>query len=204
MSATAMPDTRNKTSAKDTDMISPHLRQNAREIQRFGTVIQDLPIGLDAKTREKTCAFLNVLLADTICLRDMYKKAHWQVGGPTFYQLHLLLDKHYEEQNALVDMIAERIQMLGGVAVAMAPDVAGMTRIKSVPRGREETTVMISRLLEAHEMILIDTRARAHEASEMGDEGTNDLLVSNLLRTNEMQVWFLSEHLVRMPLTDAR
>lgn len=204
MSATPMPATRTKAENKVTDMITPHLRQNAREIQRFGTVIPDLPIGLDAKAREKVCAFLNVLLADTMCLRDMYKKAHWQIAGPTFYQLHLLLDKHFTEQSELVDLIAERIQMLGGVSVAMAHDVAEMTRVREVPRGREEAPVMISRLLEAHEMILTDARSRAREAAELGDEGTNDLLVSNLVRTNEMQVWFMSEHLVNMPLTDAR
>ena len=204
MSATAMPSTRTKAETKITDMITPHLRQGAREIQRFGTVIPDLPIGLDAKVREKVCAFLNVLLADTMCLRDMYKKAHWQVAGPTFYQLHLLLDKHFGEQSELVDEIAERIQMLGGVSVAMANDVAEMTRVKPAPRGREEAPVMMARLLEAHEMILMDARSRARQASELGDEGTNDLLVSDLVRTNERQVWFLSEHLVEMPLTDAR
>ncbi len=204
MSATAMPDTRAKTTSKITDMISPHLRQNAREIQRFGTVIPDMPNGLDAKVREKVCTFLNVLLADTMCLRDLYKKAHWQIAGPTFYQLHLLLDKHFAEQSGMVDMIAERIQMLGGVSVAMAHDVAEMTRVRHAPRGREEAPVMISRLLEAHEMILMDARSRAREAAELGDEGTNDLLVGNLVRTNEMQVWFMSELLVNMPLTDAR
>lgn len=204
MSATPMPATRTKTESKITDMITPHLRQNGREIQRFGTVIPDLPIGLDAKVREKVCAFLNVLLADTMCLRDMYKKAHWQIAGPTFYQLHLLLDKHFEEQSAMVDQIAERIQILGGVSVAMAHDVAEMTRVKPAPRGREEAPVMISRLLEAHEMILMDARSRAREASELGDDGTSDLLASSVVRTNEMQVWFMSEHLVNMPLTDAR
>ncbi len=204
MSATTtVSDTRAKAAPKATDMITPHLRQSGREIQRFGTVIQDMPIGLDAKVREKVCAFLNVLLADTMCVRDLYKKAHWQVAGPTFYQLHLLLDKHFEEQSEIVDEIAERIQMLGGVAVATAHDVAEMARVKRAPRGREEAPVLISRLLEAHEMILMDSRQRARQAAELGDEGTNDLLVS-MVRTHEMQVWFMSEHLVNMPLTDAR
>ena len=204
MSATPIQSTRMKTPSKITDMITPHLKQSAREIQRFGTVIEDLPIGLDAKVREKVCAFLNMLLADTMCLRDLYKKAHWQVAGPTFYPLHLLLDKHFAEQSELVDQIAERIQMLGGVSVAMAHDVADMARVKRAPRGREEAPVMISRLLEAHEMILMDGRGRAEQAAELGDVGTNDLLAGNLVRTNEMQVWFLSSHLVEMPLTDAQ
>ena len=76
---------------------------------------------------------LNQLLADTITLRDLYKKHHWQVAGPTFYQLHLLFDKHSEEQNELVDAIAERIQLLGGVSLAMAPDVAETTLIPRPP-----------------------------------------------------------------------
>jgi starvation-inducible DNA-binding protein len=51
---------------------------------------------------------LNQLLADTITLRELYKKHHWQVAGPTFYQLHLLFDRHAERQDELVDAIAER------------------------------------------------------------------------------------------------
>lgn len=185
------------------DRITPHWRQHAREIQKFGTVIPNLPLGLEAKTREKVCAVLNVLLADTITLRDLYKKSHWQVSGPTFYQLHLLLDKHYGEQAELVDLLAERIQTLGGVSVAMAHDVAEMTRIERPLKGREEVPVIISRLLEAHELILKDAREKAGMADDLGDDGTNDLLVSSVVRTNELQVWFVSEHLVEMPLVMA-
>jgi starvation-inducible DNA-binding protein len=135
-----------------------------------------------------------------MCLRDMYKKHHWQVGGPTFYPLHLLYDKHYDEQSELVDSIAERIQSLGGVSIAMAQDVADRTLIPRPPLGREEVPMQLSRLLLAHEMILKDSRAMARKAAESGDDGTNDLLVSDLIRTNEMQVWFLSQHLVETPL----
>jgi starvation-inducible DNA-binding protein len=203
-SATALHETKAKHSGKGSDLITPQWRQSAKEIQQFGTVIRDLPIGLDADAREQVCAFLNVLLADIATLRDLYKKSHWHVGGPTFYQLHLLFDKHYEEQAALVDLLAERIQILGGVSVAMAHDIAETTRIERPPRGREEVPVIISRLLEAHELILKDTREKAGKASDLGDDGTNDLLVSNVLRTNEMQVWFVSEHLVQMPLVHAK
>ena len=146
---------------------------------------------------------LNQILADTMTLRDMYKKHHWQVAGPTFYQLHLLFDKHYDEQDELVDTIAERIQLLGGVSIAMAHDVAETTLIPRPPRGREEAPVQISRLLEAHEIILKEVRTVAKQASEAGDDGTNDLLVSQVIRTNELQVWFLAEHLVDVPLVRA-
>jgi starvation-inducible DNA-binding protein len=133
-------------------------------------------------------------------LRDLYKKHHWQTAGPTFHQLHLLFDKHYEEQNELVDSLAERIQMLGGVSLAMAPDVAEATIIPRAPRGREEVPVQVSRLLHAHEIVLEEARSMARQAAEAGDDGTNDLLVSDVVRGNEKQVWFLSEHVVAVPL----
>lgn len=200
MSNTALKE----VSTKKSDFITPNWRQTAKEIQKFGTVIQSLPIGLDADVRTKVTEKLNLLLADTATLRDLYKKSHWQVGGPTFYQLHLLFDKHFEQQVELVDLLAERIQILGGVSVALAHDVAELSRIERAPKGREEVPVQISRLLEAHELIIKDARKVAKQASELGDEGSNDLLISDVVRTNEMQVWFLSEHLVEMPLVHAR
>jgi starvation-inducible DNA-binding protein len=171
--------------------------------QRFGTVSQRLPIGLDDNVRLESVQMLNQLLADTMSLRDLYKKHHWQVVGPTFYQLHLLFDKHYEEQSELVDTIAERIQILGGVAVAMAFDVAEITSIPRPPRDREEAPVQVSRLLEAHQIILKNCHEYAKRAADLGDDGTNDLVVSNVMRTNELQVWFVSEHVVDSPLTKA-
>ncbi len=192
--------TRNSPS---TDHITPHANQHGGEIQKFGTVIPHLSIGLSADVRLQITEELNLLLADTITLRDLYKKSHWQVSGPTFYQLHLLFDKHYGEQAELVDTLAERIQTLGGVSVAMAHDVAELTRLKRPPRGRQEVPVQISELLEAHEQIIVTARSLAREAAEKGDDGTNDLLVSDIVRTNELQVWFISEHLVNMPLVHA-
>jgi starvation-inducible DNA-binding protein len=171
------------------------------EIQRYGTVVTR-PISLDHKVRQASADRLNQILADTMTLRDMYKKHHWQVSGSDFYQLHLLFDKHYGEQVELVDTIAERIQTLGGVAIAMAPDVAEMTRIPRPPRGREDVAVQLFRLLEAHELIIAATRKAARMAAENGDDGTNDLLVSDVLRRNEFQVWFVSEQLSGAGITD--
>src|SRR6516162_73303 len=171
---------------------APLTGQHAREIQAFGSVVK-MPIALAEDTRRASADNLNQLLADTISLRDLYKKHHWQVSGPTFYQLHLLFDKHSGEQNELVDAIAERIQTLGGVSLAMAPDVAETTLIPRPPRGREEVPVQISRLLHAHEIVLEEAHSMARQAAEVGDDGTNDLLVSDVIRTNEKQVWFISE-----------
>ena len=187
----------NKASAQ------PRYHQSARELQSFGTVTSTMPLQLEEPVRLEMTERLNQLLADTITLRDLYKKSHWQVSGATFYQLHLLFDKHYGEQNEIVDTIAERIQLLGGISIAMAPDVAEATRIPRPPKGREEVPVQLSRLLDAHELVITYCRELAELATKLGDAGTNDLVVSDVLRPSELQVWFLSEHLVNAPLVEA-
>ncbi len=170
-------------------------KSGSQETQRYGEIVP-MPHGMPGDTVTKSVASLNQVLADSITLRDMYKKHHWQVVGPTFNQLHLMYDKHYEAQVELVDAIAERIQTLGGVSLAMAADIAEETRIPRLPRGREPAAVQLSRLIDAHTMILKLARAESEKADEGGDAGTNDLLVSQVVRCNELQVWFLSEHLV--------
>jgi starvation-inducible DNA-binding protein len=180
----------------------PRFHQRAPEIQAYGTVSHMLPLDLEEPVRLEMTEQLNLMLADTMTLRDLYKKSHWQVSGPTFYQLHLLFDKHYSEQVELVDTIAERIQLLGGISIAMSADVAEATRIERPPKGREAVPVQISRLLDAHQIIIGHCRELAKRADQLGDDGTNDLAVSDVLRTNELQAWFLSEHLVEEPLAN--
>ena len=176
----------------------PRTGQRAAEFQAFGAIVK-LPNGLSETVCRESVARLNQILVDTMSLRDLYKKHHWQVAGATFYQLHLLFDKHQEAQTELIDEIAERIQSLGGLSYAMAADVTENTNIPRPPKGREEVPVQISRLLTAHEIILQEARAAAMKAASLGDDGTNDLIVSNVIRTNELQVWFLAEHLVDAP-----
>ena len=190
-----------KNGNRTKDFVTEHYKQHGREIQKFGDVVKDLPHPLSSDIRSQMCNKLNQLLADSIVLRDMYKKHHWQVAGPTFYQLHLLFDKHFNEQLEIVDTIAERIQLLGGVTIAMGGDVAQLTKIPAPPRGREEVPVQISRLLEAHKLIMQECHDIAAAADKVGDDGTNDLVVSDVLRTNELQSWFIGNHLVEMPLT---
>src|SRR5579864_8301047 len=193
----------NRANTNSHSSAQPHFHQRAGEIQKYGTVENLLPLDLEEPVRLEITEQLNQLLADTITLRDLYKKSHWQVAGPTFYQLHLLFDKHYSEQSELVDSIAERIQALGGVSLAMAADVAETTRIERPPRGREEVPVQLSRLIDGHQVIVRQVRILARRAAQLGDDGTNDLAVSEVLRTNELQTWFLSEHLVNVPLVKA-
>ena len=180
----------------------PHLAQQAPEVQRYGTLRQ-VPIALSAEARSESAGLLNEILADTTILYAMYKKHHWLVAGPTFYQLHLLFDKHAEEQLELVDEIAERIQMLGGIAVGDPRHGAELTTIPRPPDGAEPVPVMIDRLLAAHEVIIEKVRAGIKATEENEDWGSNDLLMGDVLRRHELQVWFLSEHGVDMPLVDA-
>jgi len=180
---------------------SPLVHQRGREIQPYGHVIR-MPISLAHSACIEGVEHLNQLLADTMTVRDLYKKHHWQVSGPTFYQLHSLFDKHFAEQVTLIDAIAERIQLLGGVSLAMAADVAETTLIPRPPRGREPVPVQISRLLHAHEIVLEEARTMARLAAARDDGGTNDLLVS-VIRTNELQVWFVAEHVVDAPIVRA-
>jgi starvation-inducible DNA-binding protein len=177
---------------------TPITHQHGHEIQPWGHLIR-MPIALAESACKEAVENLNQLLADTMTLRDLYKKHHWQVSGPTFYQLHLLFDKHHAEQSTLIDAIAERIQLLGGVSLAMAPDVAETTLIPRPPKGREPVPVQISRLLHAHEIVLKEARTMARLAADREDDGTNDLLVSQVVRTNELQVWFVAEHVVDTP-----
>jgi starvation-inducible DNA-binding protein len=191
-----------KVKGSPSKQVQPVLNQRGPVIQEYGTV-RNLPIGLKASVRKQMVDGLNQILADTIMLTSLYKKHHWQVSGHTFYQLHLLFDKHYEEQNTLIDTIAERIQLLGGVSTGMPSAVAALTRIEDPPAGVEDVPTQISRLLEAHELIATYARDLASKADEAGDDATNDMLVSDVVRTNELQVWFVASHLAPEPLVYA-
>lgn len=189
------------------DRSQPLLHQHGHEIQQYGT-LRNLPIALDPDARIESCTLVNQILADTIILYHLYKKHHWMMRGHTFYQLHLLLDKHASEQLESIDLMGERVQTLGGVAIADPRHVAEITKIQRPPNGVEEVPVMLSRLLEAHELIigelrsaiLVPRRFANDKTAANRDSGTNDLLVSQVLRMNELQVWFLAEHLVDTPL----
>jgi starvation-inducible DNA-binding protein len=176
----------------------PRLHQHGIEVQPFGS-LRLLPIALSYETRLESCQLLNHILADSTILASLYKKHHWLMRGHTFYQLHLLLDKHYEEQTELIDLLAERVQTLGGVAVADPRHVAEITTIPRPPDGAEEVPAMLSRLLEAHEIVITKIRDAITRTTSNRDDGTNDLLMGDVLRRHELQVWFLAEHLVDTP-----
>jgi starvation-inducible DNA-binding protein len=182
---------------------SPELQyaRLGREVQPFDEM-RTLPIGLDERARTESCRLLNEILADTTVLHALYKKHHWNVAGPTFYQLHLLFDKHAEEQLELVDLLAERVQTLGGIAVGDPRHAAELTTIERPPDGAEDVPAMITRLLRAHEAIIGKVRDGIEATEKTKDWGTNDILMSDVLRRHELQVWFIGEHLVDVPLIE--
>jgi starvation-inducible DNA-binding protein len=188
--------------AQNVHTSQPRLYQHGHEIQEFGT-LRLLPLALSHEARLLSCQLLNQILADTMILHSLYKKHHWVMRGPSFYQLHLLLDKHADAQLELIDVLAERVQMLGGVAIADPRHVAELATIDRPPNGVEEVPAMLARLLAAHETIIIGVRAAIEATTQNGDSGTNDLLMGDLLRLHEQQVWFLAEHLVDTPLVRA-
>jgi starvation-inducible DNA-binding protein len=179
-----------------THLSEPVVPSATGEVQGFEHVHR-ASLALDATAALASVESLQQLLAYTITLRDLYKKHHWQVVGPMFYPLHLLFDKHAAEQSELIDLLAERVQTLGGVSIAMAADVAEATLIPRAPKGRENTGAQLARLLHAHEVILLEARAMAVRAAEAGDVGTNDIIVSDVVRRGEFQVWFLAQHVER-------
>ena len=181
---------------------SPLVHQTAHEMQPYGHLIR-MPIALAESACKESVENLNQLLADTMTLRDMYKKHHWQVSGRRSTSCICCSTSTTRSRASSSTPIAERIQLLGGVSIAMAPDVAETTLIPRPPRGREEVPVQISRLLHAHEIVLEEARTMARRAAEHGDDGTNDLLVSDVIRTNELQVWFVAEHVVDTPVVRA-
>jgi starvation-inducible DNA-binding protein len=190
--------TETKQMPVEMDLASPRLHHGGEEVQAFGT-LRRMPLALRDSARIQSCELLNSVLADTTILYSLYKKHHWLVAGPTFYQLHLLFDAHAGEQLELIDLLAERVQSLGGIAVSDPRHVAELTNITRPPNGAESAPAMLSRLMEAHQIVIDGTR-RAIEVTEAnGDAGSNDLLMGDVLRTNEKQLWFVSAHLVEVP-----
>ena len=180
----------------------PQLAPLGVEVQRFGTT-RLLPIALSKEARSESCRLLNEILADSMILYALYKKHHWLVAGPTFYQLHLLFDKHAEEQTEIIDLLAERVQSLGGIAVGDPRHAAELTTIDRAPNGAEDVPAMIHRTLVAHETIIEKVRAAIDKTEKNSDWGSNDLLMGDVLRRHELQVWFVAEHVVDIPLIEA-
>ena len=192
----------NKVSSATQTGAQPNYHPKSYELQKYGA-IHAVPLGMPEETLKQNVGMLNQLLADSITLYNLYKKHHWQVTGPTFYQLHLLLDKHADEVLETVDAIAERIQTLGGVTTGMPWEVAETTNIEHPPTGEEDIPAMLARTVNAHATTIKTIRNGIEQTDDNKDYATNDLLSSRVLPMHELQVWFVSQHLVNTPIVDS-
>lgn len=180
----------------------PVLNQRGKIIQAHGTTV-DYPLTLSEVAHRENVATLNQILVDSIYLRDMYRKHEWQVLGATFREVNRLFHKHAKKQNHLVGKLGKRVQTLGGVTVVVPNDVAERTKIERPPIDREELPVQLSRLVEAHEVVLKGCHEAIKIAEANGDHGTVELLADHIILPNEKQVWHLAAHLTDTPLVCA-
>ncbi len=144
--------------------------------------------------RALSCELLNRLLADSMILHDHYKTYHWLLKGHASRELQLLLDKHSAEQRELIDLIVERVQALGGVATGPLP-VPELAVTAGPPKGEKQVAVLLSRLVEAHELIIGRTQDAITATATSQDGGTNELLRTVLAR-HEQQVSSVAEYLI--------
>lgn len=148
-------------------------------------------LALDPDAVKKNARNLQVILANTIYMYQLYKKYHWHVTGKDFYQYHLLFDKHAGEQPALIDGIAERMRTLGLDVAAMPMDVSADATLSEKEAAGHDPQAMVRNLLNAHEEYLKHVREAVAVTEDAGDDGTNDLLVSDVMRVHELQTWFI-------------
>ena len=176
-----MPEKKTELNLNVQSSAQPRLHQHAKELQAYGTLTQyDLALGHDA--RAYSVSALNQLLADTIVLRDMYKKHHWQVSGPTFYQLHLLFDKHLGEAQVghrrSCSPSACRGASVGSLAGHGGRRFPSVTKIPRPPRGPRAGVGADLPARRAHSIKSSSNLPASAEAGlrELGDDGTNDLI----------------------------
>lgn len=152
-------------------------------------------LALNAEAVKKNHGNLQVILANTIYMYQLYKKYHWHVTGKDFYQYHLLFDKHAEQQPALIDLLAERMRTLGLNVAAMPMDVSADATLTEKEEAGHDAQAMVRNLLAAHEGYIKIVRTAIKVTEETNDAGTNDILVSNVLRVHELQTWFIRSSL---------
>ncbi len=151
-------------------------------------------IDLAPETREKMMALLNQQLADTFDLYSQTKQAHWNVKGAQFYQLHELFDKLAEEIESDVDLIAERVTALGGVALGTVRMSAAASRMPEYPVDIVDSLPTVEVLATRYANLAATTRAAIDASAQQGDVDTSDLF-TEVSRGLDKALWFLEAHL---------
>jgi len=148
-------------------------------------------LGKSDNELQRSTAILQSILANTIFIYSLYKKYHWHVVGKDFYEYHLLFDKHAEQQLPIIDAVAERLRTLGEIAPGMPQDIIKNSTLKEPSGATQDPVIMVNNLLKIHEAYIQEVRGAIEITNTSGDEGTNDLLVSDVLRVHELQTWFI-------------
>lgn len=156
-----------------------------------GKVSKDLKLGFKENGFKKEEKNLQIALANSIFIYNLYKKYHWHVRGRDFYQYHLLFDEHAKQQLPIIDSLAERLRTLGFMAPGMPGDVERNKSVNEPDTSDFTPLVLCESLLKVHDAYLKHLRSTIDIADEVDDEGTEDFLVSDVLRVHELQVWFL-------------
>jgi starvation-inducible DNA-binding protein len=151
-------------------------------------------LGLSGKSRDAVLAALGRLLADEHVLYVKTRNFHWNVTGPHFGPLHQLFERQYDELAEVIDEVAERIRILGGVAPGSMKEFLKLTQIDEQPGGKLEAEKMIAALLSDHETVIRSLREAIEVADKAGDAGTDDFL-TGLLEDHEKKAWMLRAHL---------
>ncbi len=150
-------------------------------------------VDLPADDRQALIELLNGRLADTADLYSQIKQAHWNVKGPNFFQLHLLFDQLAAELFPYIDLIAERVTALGGVAMGTARMAAASSTLPEYPAEATEGSRHLKALIDRYALYTTNVRNSIDVADGHHDKSTADIF-TEISRTADKQLWFLEAH----------
>src|SRR5277367_2613029 len=148
---------------------------------------------IPAKRRVELIALVNQRLADAVDLQMQMKQAHWNVKGPHFIGLHELFDQIDEAVESYVDMIAERIVQLGGIAEGTVRISAGRSRLDEYPLEIADGAAHVEAVARALSMFGREARMTIDETDKLGDADTADLF-TEISRGIDKWLWFVEAH----------
>ncbi len=151
-------------------------------------------IDIDENTRQQMIKILNAQLADTFDMFSLIKQAHWNIKGSQFIALHKLFDELADGLLGYVDMLAERVTALGGIAMGTVRMAATASRLDAYPSDLLQDMATVQFLADQMAQIAASTRSAADQAEELGDMATNDLFIE-IVRDLDKWLWFLEAHL---------
>ena len=152
-------------------------------------------IGISDKHLKKSSSLLSIVLADEMLLYVKTRKAHWNVSGESFMELHKLYENQYKKMEAIIDEVAERIGKLGQKTIGSMEEFLKLSTLKESPGNYSSTKETIKELLKNHEAIIVELRKNIEVCSETNnDAGTADFL-TGIMKDHETIAWILRRYL---------